>query len=202
MKLILIRHGESTGNKNKVIYGWTDYPLTDKGLEQAEKITRHLHNTKIIQIYTSPLVRAKAIAKKIANTYSITYIEDSRLKELNYGIFEGLTEKEILFKYNEEYQLFLNKFDSYTIKNGECYSDFKDRIIKFLEDNLYKKELLVNKNDDAIILTTHGGVIREILVYLLGLNPNEMWDYPINPGSIVEMNYNQNSWEIINIFQT
>lgn len=226
MNLILIRHGESEGNQNHKIYGWTDYPLTDKGLQQVDEIVAHMQSKTFHKLYTSPLTRTKYIAERIikdkiinlahypagpCNTYikenngmacideaefkEVTYIEDPQLKEMNYGIFEGFTEAEILLKYKEEYNLFLSQFESYSIPSGEGYTQFKDRVLAFFE------KFMPNK-DETYVYVTHSGVIRQIITHLLNLAPGEIWNYPIHPGCIVELNNHEGRWTITNLRQT
>ncbi|PKM52087.1 MAG: hypothetical protein CVV02_03610 [Firmicutes bacterium HGW-Firmicutes-7] len=199
MKLILIRHGESEGNRNQEIYGWTDHPLTDKGLQQIDKIIAHLQDEFVHRIYTSPLSRAKYIAEQIKkNKNEISdqnYIEEHRIKEMNYGIFEGQTKEVVLLKYNQEYNLFMSQYETYRIPNGECYAEFQSRVLSFLQKALPKK-------DETFVYVTHGGVIREIITHLLNLIPGEVWNYPIHPGCIVEMNLQEGQWKISHILQT
>lgn len=206
MKLIFIRHGESEGNKHHKIYGWTDYPLTEKGLKQVDVITAYMANQSFHKLFSSPLLRTKYIAEQILCAFkklnldqtsnnSLIIFEDSRIKEMNCGIFEGLTEEEVLVKYNDEYNQYLANFETYSIPNGESFNAFKARIIAFLENNLPKE-------NETYVYVTHGGVIRELMTYLLKLEPGKVWDYSIYPGCIVELEYKEGCWQLINILQT
>lgn len=194
MRLFLIRHGESEGNKDHKIYGWTDYALTEKGLKQVDEIVAYMKNHHYHRLYTSPLLRAKYIAEQLANQPPF-FIEDSRIKEMNCGIFEGLTEEEVLSQYKQEYTQFLAEFDTYTIPKGESYPEFKTRVLDFLENTL-------PQIDETYIFVTHGGVIREILTYLMKLDSGKVWDYPISPGCIIELEAKEGCWHLTNILQT
>ncbi|PKM94752.1 MAG: hypothetical protein CVU84_09575 [Firmicutes bacterium HGW-Firmicutes-1] len=196
MKLILIRHGESEGNKNQEIYGWTDYPLTNKGLEQVKKMTAYLQHQVFHRLYTSPLIRAKYIAEQITQHINgLSIIEDPQLKEMNYGIFEGQTKEVVLLKYNQEYNLFMSQYETYSIPSGEGYFEFQNRVLSFLEKSLPGK-------DETFVIVTHGGVIREILTHLLHLAPGEVWNHPIHPGCIVEVTNQKGQWIMSEILQT
>lgn len=195
MRLILIRHGESEGNKNHKIYGWTDYPLTDKGLRQVDEIASYMKSHGYHKLYTSPLQRAKFIAEQLANNSLPFYIEEPRIKEMNCGIFEGLTEEEVLDKYQEEYRRFQAEFDTYTIPQGESYPEFKSRILDFLGSALPQA-------NDTHVIVSHGGVIREIMTYLMKLEPGKAWDYPIYPGCIVILELKEGCWQLTDILQT
>lgn len=196
MKLILIRHGESIGNQNKVIYGSTDYPLTKKGFLQAEAVRKQLQNIEIDKIYSSPLSRAKTIATYILEGREKTsYVEDQRLMEMNYGIFEGLTQEEVLLQYNEEYHLFLTDFESYQIPKGESYPEFKARVVDFCIENLQPEKTHIKKRNTNVIVS-HGGVIREILVHLLSIPYHDAWNFSIPPGCILEMVKTDLHWNL------
>lgn len=69
MKIILVRHGETVANENKIFSGWTDYPLTERGKIQCRRLADCLKSYEDIdRIYASPLLRAKTTAKYIARS--------------------------------------------------------------------------------------------------------------------------------------
>jgi len=177
MRLTLIRHGESEGNVKKLIYGHKDYTLTEKGLLQAKYITNYVKDKNITKVFTSPLIRAKTIGQMICNDKQITLNEDTRIKEMNYGIFEGLTQKEAEEKYKEHFNNFLNDYLNYEIPKGEGYKSFVKRVNEFIEE--------VKKEKGHIVIVSHGGVIRQILSYLLEIDESNVWHFKVEPGCII-----------------
>jgi len=93
-KLILIRHGQTEMNAQNLYFGKLNPPLNDLGIEQAYMAKEKLSNIAYDCIYSSPLERTKETAE-ICNYLDKEIIYDSRLEEINFGIFEGLTFKEI-----------------------------------------------------------------------------------------------------------
>ena len=66
-RLILIRHGQSQANTLSVFAGHTDSPLTELGMEQAERTAAYVaENYEIAAVYSSDLCRASAVGEKVA----------------------------------------------------------------------------------------------------------------------------------------
>jgi len=87
MKLIIARHGETEGNVKKILADIDD-PLTSKGKEQAENLSRRLKNEKIDAIFSSPIIRAKETAKIIAKNHpNADFIIADELKEGELGSY-------------------------------------------------------------------------------------------------------------------
>ncbi len=100
MHILIVRHGQSTGNLNRIFQGQGPFPLTDKGKIQAVLVAKELKDKyeSIDCIYSSDLVRAKESTEIIANILGITevnFVEGFR--EHNCGILEGKIFTEIYF---------------------------------------------------------------------------------------------------------
>ncbi|KAM7302145.1 fructose-2,6-bisphosphatase TIGAR [Ixodes scapularis] len=90
--LTLVRHGETLHNKDNVIQGQLDVPLSSIGLEQAELLGKHLQQHKFTHVYSSDLSRAKQTAMSILQMNQVTVspiAEDQRLRERKFGSVEG-----------------------------------------------------------------------------------------------------------------
>ena len=87
MKIYITRHSLTTWNEERRLQGWKNSPLTKQGEEDALKLGEYMKNIHIDHIYSSPLLRAKSTADLIFNNKNI--IEDDRLKEMNFGDYEG-----------------------------------------------------------------------------------------------------------------
>ena len=90
MKYIFIRHGKTHFNEIGLKQGWCDSPLTKEGIQQIEKMSQLLKDEKITKAYTSPTLRAKQTAQIILKEHDVLLHEDERLKEVNFGVLEGL----------------------------------------------------------------------------------------------------------------
>lgn len=89
MKLYLIRHGETLHNREKITQGHLDTNLSYSGFIQAQKVGIRLKEVKFDIIYSSNLLRAKITAQKIHEFQKCDIVFDERLRERNFGIFQG-----------------------------------------------------------------------------------------------------------------
>lgn len=106
-KLVLLRHGESTWNKENKFTGWTDVPLTDKGVEEAKEAGRILKKEGYTfdVAFTNVLIRVidtLDIVLKEIGISNIPIYKSWRLNERHYGALQGLNKSETMAKYGEE----------------------------------------------------------------------------------------------------
>lgn len=87
MGIYLIRHGETIEGLNKILLGYNPGTLTEKGIGQAEEAARKIMDTN--QIITSDLSRALYFTQLIHQLTNIPYKKDSRIRERNYGCYNG-----------------------------------------------------------------------------------------------------------------
>ena len=97
--LLLIRHGESTWNREGRVQGWFDPPLSERGLQQFALLAERLREQHIDALYASPLQRARATALAIAKLKGLPLRVYKRLREHRPGGIQGLTGDEIASKF-------------------------------------------------------------------------------------------------------
>ena len=183
MKLILARHAETQANKNGIFSGWTDYPLTEKGKTQAEKLAYELKkNYNIDEMYSSPLGRAMTTAGVISKSIEREIITTECLKEINFGLFEGKTSEQIGTHHGDHWENWYTDYVNYRIPNGENLIDLLSRI-KPLIDNL-------RSTDKTCLLVAHSGVIQVAITYLLDIELTKMWNFKVKNCSYVEFECN------------
>ena len=107
IKLVLLRHGESTWNKENRFTGWTDVDLTEKGVEEAKESGQILKKEGYTFdiVFTNVLKRATKTTDIVLKEMDLTdiNIEKSwRLNERHYGALQGLNKAEMAEKYGEE----------------------------------------------------------------------------------------------------
>src|SRR5512146_3165964 len=107
IKLVLIRHGESTWNKENRFTGWTDVDLSEKGVEEANEGGRILRETGYTfdVAYTSVLKRAIRTLWIVMDRMDLMWIpvhNSWRLNERHYGALQGLNKAETAAKFGEE----------------------------------------------------------------------------------------------------
>lgn len=150
-KLVLIRHGESTWNKENRFTGWTDVDLSEKGLEEAHKAGQILKKEgfKFDLVFTSVLIRAiktMDIVLEEMDFENLPVRKSWRLNERHYGALQGLNKAETAEKYGQEQVKIWRR--SYDIKPPALTKDDerypgRDSIYKDLlaKDEMSEKDL-------------------------------------------------------------
>ena len=175
-KLILIRHGQTDMNKDQLYYGRLDVPINETGKEQAENTRKNLVEFEIDydKIYSSPMKRAYETAE-IVNYKNLEIEKDDELREMDFGIFEGLSYKEIIKKYPEEMEKLKKDWKTYSYVTGENPFMLQKRALKFLEK--------IDKNKNNMVVT-HWGIICTLLSFLFSSELEGYWKYQVKNGGI------------------
>ena len=180
LHLILVRHGETEWNVQRRYQGQSDVPLSEIGNRQAESIAGRLAGQEIDAIYASDLKRAWQTAQVIAAQNGLDVISEPRLRELKFGILEGLTFEEAEEKYPEMITAWLDDFNN-TPERAETIDKFNARIVSLLDD-------LKRRHDEQVVLLVgHGGSLSEILRVVLGLSPEKRWYIQMENASLSEV---------------
>lgn len=161
MKIIFIRHGQTTGDVENRYGGDYDDSLSEEGIRQAEQLPLELKSKEIELIISSPLIRAKETSR-ILSSLGCPIIIENNFKERNqYGILSGMIRNEALEKYPELVEKLKDKNN--TIDGAESYEDFSQRIQKAVND-------LIHENKYAnIAVVWHGGPMRVLFREILNL---------------------------------
>src|SRR5437867_13331408 len=86
MRLLLIRHAESQGNLERRLQGRREFPLTMRGVEQAQGLAERLVTLPVSALYSSPVGRAMQTAEVIAATACVDVIWEPRLEDYYFGV--------------------------------------------------------------------------------------------------------------------
>jgi broad specificity phosphatase PhoE len=163
-RLYLARHGETTTSSEFRYVGHMDVDITENGVEQMKNLRDRLMNEDINALFCSDLLRSKKGAQIIGSIHDIEPIPHTDFREINLGIWEGLTRDEIVEKYPDEYNNRLQDLASTGVQDGESFKDLQVRVMNKLTLIL---EEWKGKN---IVLLAHGGVNRVILFDALNLD--------------------------------
>ncbi len=186
MKLYITRHGETEWNKISKMQGWQNSDLTQKGIENAIKLSQRLKDIDISTIYTSPLGRALDTAKYIRGNRNIEIITCEELKEIKLGLWEGMENERIIDLYKEEHYNFWHKPHLYKpVGDGETLEELFNRVNRIL------KHIIKNTKGENVLIVTHGVTIKVIYSIIKGLKIEDLPSLPIIEGTslnIVEVN--------------
>ncbi len=195
MELILIRHGESEGNVKGIVYGHSDYPLTEKGRAQIPYIVDALKHYSCTKIFTSPLLRAKAIGEGIAAAYGLPLVADDRLKEIDFGDYENQDSRKLIKEMGNRYYELIGFFDAFDIPGGEHQNDFLHRVRDFIDELLAGEE-------GTYVITAHFGVIKALLNHLMGYDKKQLRAIEIKPGAVIKLSVKKDRVRLDELIQT
>jgi 2,3-bisphosphoglycerate-dependent phosphoglycerate mutase len=156
--IYLFRHGQTTYNRDKIFTGWSDPPLTNLGVEQAEYLATLLKDTKINIAYQSRLIRSIHTLEIVLKPHlkKPQIITDDRVIERNYGDLNDHPHQEIIDKYSQEQFEIWHRGYHTPPPNGESFADVEVRVGDFIAD---LKKLYSDKSLN-IAISAHGNSIR------------------------------------------
>ena len=143
--LYLMRHGETKYNVELRVQGWSDSPLTYKGIKQAEVAREYYRNNNIMfdHVYSSSLKRACVTAEIVCD---MKYEIRDDLKEWHFGLAEGMYFKEMKEMPHGGF------FKQY---GGEDEEECRNRIVKAIS------EIMVKEDNKKVLIVSHGGSIMQ-----------------------------------------
>lgn len=192
-RVLLVRHGETDYNINGRWQGHLDVPLNAEGEHQAQCLAAHLKDTKLAAIYSSDLSRALETARPLAAEQRLEIITDPRLREVNLGVFQGLTRNQIADLYPLEHDRWHHD-DGFVVPGGESRLQLQARMFAVFQ------ELTMTAAGETILLMTHGGSIRRLLLQLF--SPEVLVGKGIDNTSITTLAKEGDEWRLIEFAAT
>jgi alpha-ribazole phosphatase len=174
MEIYLVRHTETICEKG-ICYGQSDVAILEPFDEIFSRIVSELPSEAVI--FSSPLKRCAILAKHIReNIKTISYQEDNRLKEMNFGDWE-------LKKWDEippqELNPWMEDFVNIRVTNGESFTQLHERV------GLFFNEIL--KINQPIIIVAHAGIIRSILCHQTSLPLKDAFNNKVDFGEVIRI---------------
>jgi len=178
-RLTLIRHGITQWNKLGRYCGCKDVLLSKEGKAQAQCLAKRLAAVKFDKIYSSDRKRSLQTARIIFKKAKI--IKLSSLREINFGVLEGMRHKEIMKKYPSVYKRWLEDPYQDCIPGAEPMPAFKQRVKLGIE-----KIIRLNTGKELAIVC-HGGVIGIVVSSIL--KKKNFWRYVPKGASFTVVEY-------------
>ncbi|MBT6843578.1 MAG: histidine phosphatase family protein [Candidatus Melainabacteria bacterium] len=187
-QIYLVRHGETSATEKGRVCGNSDIGLTAEGLEQVDMVASWFYDIQIDSIFSSPLLRAVQTADAIAKAVmQPTYYKHSGLVEKKEGDWEGKTYWEIRDENQKQWEKWSKDPINYAAPNGENIKDFVARIDRAMTDILSNYE-----TGNRIVLTTHAGVIRAIIINALNIPVENFFRIDVPVASISKIDWSSN----------
>lgn len=196
-RLFLVRHGETDWNITGRWQGHADVPLNQIGIEQARRVAARFaaDGSPIAAIYSSDLSRAFVTAEAIGQALGMQPVPVQELREIDLGRWSGHTRAEIA------------EFDSATLAQldankdvprggGESMAALQQRMVAVTE------RLARNHPDDTIILVSHGGSIRTLLMHAQHGDLATMWNIHIGNTAVSTLFWSPDGWDVGTINDT
>lgn len=199
-KLVLLRHGESTWNKENRFTGWTDVDLSEKGVAEAKEAGKTLkaEGYTFDVAFTSVLKRALRTLHLAMDELDLLWLpvhKSWRLNERHYGALQGLNKAEMAQKFGEEQVLVWRRsydtpppalertderfpgndrryadLDPRTLPTTECLKDTVERFLPYWQDAIVP----ALKANQRVVIAAHGNSLRALVKYLDNISDREI----------------------------
>jgi 2,3-bisphosphoglycerate-dependent phosphoglycerate mutase len=206
--LVLLRHGESTWNLENLFTGWTDVPLSERGVGEAAEAGRLMKAAGLqpAVVHESLLIRAIQTTRLALDEMGRSWIpvkRSWRLNERHYGALQGLNKQQTAEKYGEEkVKVWRRSYDvrppaldpsddrhpshdpryamlpPEILPSAECLKDVVERMLPYWYDAIVP-DLLVNP---CVLVSAHGNSLRALVKHLDGLSDEEIVELNIPTG--------------------
>ncbi|MBQ4418718.1 MAG: 2,3-diphosphoglycerate-dependent phosphoglycerate mutase [Synergistaceae bacterium] len=207
-QITLIRHGESAWNKENRFTGWTDVPLSEKGIEEARSAGRLLkaEGFNFDLAFTSVLKRAIKTLWLTLEEMDLMWIpvkHSWKFNERHYGALQGLNKADTAAKYGDDQvkiwrrsydirppmleqtdERFPGKDPRYAnlkpseLPAGECLADTVARVVPYWQEVIVPEILAGRK----IIIAAHGNSLRALVKYLDNISDKDILELNIPTG--------------------
>ena len=155
-----------------------DDPLTEKGWQQMWDAVADRSDWQ--HIVSSPLSRCLDFAQQLSKKLKIGYSIDERLKEIGFGVWEGLTPDEIIARDIDALKQFYKDPTRNRPEGAEPLESFSDRVWDAYQDISRKH------HNEKVLIVGHAGVIRAITANILGMDLDHVYsNLKIEYGGIV-----------------
>lgn len=190
--LYIVRHGQTEWNVEHRMQGHQDSPLTELGIKQAKWLGDALRSDHLDVVYSSSSPRACHTADLIRGGREIAIHERDDLKEINLGVWEGLTQDEAKATFSEQFDYFWHNPAEFLVDGSETFIQVKDRAISLLHDILRQHE------GQSILIVTHTVVVKLLMAYFENRPLQNIWNLPfIYPACLCKVEVSERNHEII-----
>ena len=179
----LMQHGEPVGGSR--YRGQIDDPLSDLGWQQMRDAA--LDNIPWQAIISSPLIRCSAFAEELAEINDLPIDLDARLKEIGFGVWEGMTRCQLRADDPDIIRRFFRDPIANRPQGAELLTDFQHRISASIED------VVSRYSGRHVLVVAHAGVIRAAMSYVLGSPIENMFRIKVSNAAITRLQFTSGS---------
>ncbi len=195
-QIILVRHGQTPWNKDKIFRGTFDIPHNEVGQEEASLAGEWLKGETIHAAYCSPLSRARDTAEAIAGHHGLKVEDLPGIIDLNYGDWQGLPLAEVKVKYADLYRQWETAPHTVRFPGGETMEEVRRRAWGAVE------EVVKRHPGQTILLAAHRVVNKVLIACFIGLDNSHFWRIGQDTTAINRFHKVDDTWHLILINDT
>jgi broad specificity phosphatase PhoE len=182
--LILIRHGESTGNAAGLLVGRADLPLTEHGRWQAAALGAPFPSAKVGKLVTSPLTRARDTAALLALGPEVPTSIDPRWIEVDYGEYDakplGAVSEDVWSRWRAD--------PSFRPPGGETLAEVGARVREACEE-LFATSGAGARGEGDVVVVSHVSPIKAAVCWALGVGDQWAWRLQLATASVTRIDW-------------
>ena len=167
MKIYVVRHGETSWNKEEVFRGRKDIPLNDTGLWQAERTGAFFSDKGISAIYSSPLARAQQTASRIGEASRVPVTVDDAFIDMDFGAWEGLSLAAVQQRFPQPLDTWRKYPHRFRVQGAETLAQVRKRVKKGLQ--------ATTTDGPVIVIVTHRVICKLLALHFLGVSNRFFW---------------------------
>lgn len=176
--LVLVRHGTTGPEFHDRYIGSTDIPLAPAGRGQIEDLIPFVSAINPVRCLCSPLKRAQDSAKILTKGLGLSVETEADLREVDFGRWEGKCFSEIKALDPDLVEIWASQGTTeFAFPEGESLGSFKARVRR-------AADRIAADSTERVLVVTHGGVIRMMICYLLGLPEDRYMAFETRPASV------------------
>lgn len=195
LELILVRHGQTLWNFEKVFRGRSDIPLTEEGMKQAEAVAEFLSGEGADAVFCSPLLRALQTAELISKALGSPLHRDEGLIDVDFGLWSGLNREEVKRRFPSEWSSWRKGEMSLRFPGGESLEEARERFVEFLSS------CRQNLTDRRIVVVTHRVPLKLIVTHVVGAD-EAFWRVAFDTASVTRIDHNGRFWVLRSLNET
>lgn len=184
MKLILVRHGETSWNVVRRIQGGSqEVQLNHRGQEQAQKVALALRRERLEAIYSSPRERALDTARAIAEPHNLEVFIKAGLREIETGLVGGMTVEECHQAFPQFWKEWREGIEPLRWPGGESLAEVVDRVKPVVAG------IRQRHSTGTVVVVSHIYTMSALLLWALGLRLNQYPRLRLEPASITVLRW-------------
>jgi broad specificity phosphatase PhoE len=172
--IVFVRHGETTPNRQGLLLGRADPPLTERGQRQADELAEWVARLAPVAVFTSPLARARDTAAPIGAAAGCDAEVDDRLIEIDYGDWEARPfaelPREVVARWHDD--------ADFAPPGGESLRVVGKRVAGFCEERL---------DERVIVAVSHVSAIKAAVTWALGVGDELAWRMRLDVASVTRI---------------